>query len=999
MGVLFNGKKWSEDKKRKAFYYTCFIVFCCIAINHFDTLLISDAELTSGQFFMLSLFKYTPVVVTSALCGSIPALFSVMIVFWYKTITFSSFAYMTFIYMLVAMITHQLSKAGFFRNLWKTCIATLYFQIVIGVFWCMILGLMVGRTLTDVPPEKAITYFVSELPAALLNMFGVYTLMRLIPDKELVCLSNGPYYLREGRKDFNRKAKSKIGSIVTNIILIEALILGLCAEVASMTIVPAIREEKAENVDITKIQVEEPDMSWRDISNTIMLEKKVGQIVKVDSRIEFQDKKDNLVFEIKMFMLILIIILPLAVIINFYAQLRLGKPIIDLSDAVRAIFGKGDIVRYDRIDTLHELAINTGDEIENLYEAIDEAAYKLSDYIAVIRNQRQMENELAIANEANQAKTRFLSNMSHEIRTPINAILGFDEMILRESRERDTITYAKNIQNSGKTLLSLINEILDFSKIEAGKMEIIPVEYEISSMIVDVINMIKFRAEAKKLKFGVMVDEKIPHMLVGDEIRIKQCLINLLTNAVKYTEKGNISLEISFKNVDNKNIELFFKISDTGIGIKEEDLEKLFSQFERLEEEKNRTIEGTGLGMNIVKQLLSMMGTYLEVESQYGVGSTFSFKLLQPVVSWDKMGSIAQAYEETLENTSSYREEFHAPDAKILVVDDTHTNLLVMQGLLKQTQIQIDLAGSGQEALEKCAKKKYNIIFMDHRMPNMDGVETKHALDEMPDNPNAKTPVISLTANAIAGSREMYIAEGFADYLTKPVDSLKLENMILKYLPANLVSHSGDRDFVAEAGADEVDLEEALAYSELINIQGINADLAVENCGSSVFAKNVCIDFLRAIDDKAERIEKYFNEKDYEAYTIEVHGLKSSSRAIGAAELSDFAAFLEKCGDERRVDKIEKGTPELLALYKEYKDYLSPLLKEEDSDKPMITPEELENAFASIKELVEASFFDSADDIMKMLENYKIPEEHVQKVEQIKKMMSAVDRDGLLNIL
>ena len=449
----------------------------------------------------------------------------------------------------------------------------------------------------------------------------------------------------------------------------------------------------------------------------------------------------------------------------------------------------------------------------------------------------------------------------------------------------------------------------------------------------------------------------------------------------------------------SKNIELFFKIADTGIGIKEEDLEKLFSQFERLEEEKNRTIEGTGLGMNIVKQLLSMMGTYLEVESQYGVGSTFSFKLLQPVVSWDKMGSIAQAYEETLENTSSYREEFHAPDAKILVVDDTHTNLLVIQGLLKQTQIQIDLAGSGQEALEKCAKKKYNIIFMDHRMPNMDGVETKHALDEMPDNLNAKTPVISLTANAIAGSREMYIAEGFADYLTKPVDSLKLENMILKYLPANLVSRSGDRDFIAEAGADEVDLEEALAYSELINIQGINADLAVENCGSSVFAKNVCIDFLRAIDDKAERIEKYFNEKDYEAYTIEVHGLKSSSRAIGAAELSDFAAFLEKCGDEKRTDRIEKGTPELLALYKEYKDYLSPLLKEEDSDKPMITPEELENAFASIKELVEASFFDSADDIMKMLENYKIPEEHVQKVEQIKKMMSAVDRDGLLNIL
>ncbi|MBR1893599.1 MAG: hypothetical protein IJ815_08745, partial [Lachnospiraceae bacterium] len=331
MGVLFDGKKWSEDKKRKALYYTCFIVFCCIAINHFDTLLISDEELTNAQFFILSLFKYTPVVITSALCGCIPSLFSVLIVFWYKTITFSSFAYMTFIYMFVAMISHQFSKAGFFRNIWKTFFAAFYLQVVIGVFWCMILGLMVGRTLSDVPPEKAITYFLSELPAALLNMFGVYILMRTIPDSVLRCLSNGPYYLREGRKEFNRKAKSRIGSIVTNIILVEALILGVCAEVASMTIVPTIREEKAEIADIAELQAKDPDVGWREISNTIMLEKKVGQIVKVDSKIQFRDKKDNLIFEIKMFMLILIIILPLAVIINYYAQLRLGKPIIELS--------------------------------------------------------------------------------------------------------------------------------------------------------------------------------------------------------------------------------------------------------------------------------------------------------------------------------------------------------------------------------------------------------------------------------------------------------------------------------------------------------------------------------------------------------------------------------------------------------------------------------------------------------------------------------------------
>ena len=996
MGV-FNIRHWDEKRTIRYFRYCILVAISCLITNYFDTLLNNGKELTSFQFFMLSLFKYTPIVYTSALCGSIPGLIGVMIVFWSKTITLSSFAYMTFIYLIVSMIAHQCAKVGMYKSLFKTLLASCIFQVTIGVFWSMMLGMMVGRSITEVPLYRGVTYFINEFPTAIVNSYGLYILFKILPDDILRNFSNGEYYLREKPKVYVKR-KSRIGGIVTNIILIEALILGLAAEVAAMTIVPNMRQEKMDP-DIPKEVIVEEEMAWRELPNTIMLEKKASQMISFDNKIRFHDENRNMIFEIKLFMLIMIIILPLAVFLNYYAQHRLGQPIIELSDAVRDIFGNGDYIRFEKIDKLHQLDINTGDEIQELYESIDNTAYKMSDYIALIRNQRQMETELAIANEANQAKTRFLSNMSHEIRTPINAILGFDEMILRESREKDTISYAKNIQNSGKTLLSLINEILDFSKIEAGKMEIIPVEYEISSMIVDVINMIKFRAEAKKLQFGVDVDEDIPHMLVGDEIRIKQCLINLLTNSVKYTEKGNISLEIKYKKVDNKNIELSFKVSDTGMGIKEEDLEKLFAQFERLEEEKNRTIEGTGLGMNIVKQLLTMMGTYLEVESQYGVGSVFSFKLIQPVVSWEAMGSITEAYEETLENTSSYREFFHAPDAKILVVDDTHTNLLVIQGLLKQTKIQIDLASSGKEALEKASKKKYDIIFLDHRMPHMDGIETKHALDELEDNPNRKTPVISLTANAIAGSREMYIAEGFTDYLTKPVDSVKLENMILKYLPKELVSKSGDYDFVAEAGSDEVDLKEAMAYSELLKLQGINADMAVEKCGSAEFAKNVCIDFYRAIDEKYEKIKRFFEEKDYPAYTIEVHGLKSSARAIGASELSDFAAFLEKCGDEERVDKIESGTPELLELYMAYKDYLAPLLIEEDSDKPMITEEELNNALASIKELVEASFFDSADDIMKMLDNYRMPEDFAQKYEQIKKKMSAVDRDGLLNIL
>ena len=340
------------------------------------------------------------------------------------------------------------------------------------------------------------------------------------------------------------------------------------------------------------------------------------------------------------------------------------------------------------------------------------------------RENKQLRQEKLLALKASQTKSDFLSNMSHEIRTPINAILGMDEMILRESKDKNILEYAENLRHAGNNLLGIVNDILDFSKIEAGKMEIINVEYSLSSLLNDLVNMIQKRAEKKNLKLIVNADENLPSVLYGDEIRIKQIVTNILTNAVKYTEKGSVTLNVNFEPHDENSIWLKVSVVDTGIGIKEEDIEKLFKAFERIEEERNRTIEGTGLGMNITQQLLSMMESHLDVSSVYGEGSTFSFKLAQKIVNSEPLGNFSDAFKSSLTQHKEYHEKFTAPNAKILVVDDTVMNLTVVKGLLKQTKIQIDTAESGYECLDLVKKNHYDIIFLDHRTPGLDGIET-----------------------------------------------------------------------------------------------------------------------------------------------------------------------------------------------------------------------------------------------------------------------------------
>ncbi|MDE7478864.1 MAG: response regulator [Lachnospiraceae bacterium] len=406
-----------------------------------------------------------------------------------------------------------------------------------------------------------------------------------------------------------------------------------------------------------------------------------------------------------------------------------------------------------------------------------------------------LEKQKAIAEQASRAKSDFLARMSHEIRTPINSVLGMDEMILRESDASNIKKYAMNIKIYANALLGIINDILDTSKIESGKMEILPVEYEFDSLLNDVVNMISARAKDKDLHFNVNVDETLPNKMYGDDVRIRQVLLNLLTNAVKYTHEGSVSFTVSGRRTDD-GIFICYEVKDTGIGIKEEDMPKLSESFERIEECRNRNIEGTGLGMNIVVNLLRLMGSELKVDSVYGKGTTFYFELPQRIVSDDPIGNFCDRAEK-LGEEYQYTGLFKAPDAKILVVDDNDINRMVFTCMLSNTEMQVTEAESGMETLRLVAKEHFDLIFLDHMMPELDGVETLQQMKTMENNLCKDTPVIILTANAVIGAKEQYLAEGFDDYLSKPIEPEKLEQMIRDRLPKEYVmdvrNHSLDR--------------------------------------------------------------------------------------------------------------------------------------------------------------------------------------------------------------
>lgn len=571
----------------------------------------------------------------------------------------------------------------------------------------------------------------------------------------------------------------------------------------------------------------------------------------------------------------------------------------------------------DRYYVVQEVVISLGIIFMSLIVAeivnslITEQNHRLLD---ALRKEKRSQQE---AEAANMAKSSFLANMSHEIRTPINAILGMNEMILREEKDPAIRGYAGNIQASGNSLLSIVSDVLDISKIESGKLEIIPVDYEVNSLISDCCNMAAGRAKAKELELLVECADNVPMKLCGDETHIRQIIMNLLTNAVKYTEKGTVKLIVSGRFTDGGFV-LKVDVSDTGIGIAEENLPQLFTQFQRFDLQRNRNIEGTGLGLSIVKRLCDLMSGTITARSVLGSGSTFTVELPQKVVDSTPCGGVNLNYSAGAEH--EYHHSFEAPEAKILAVDDLPVNLLVIANLLKETRIKIDTAGSGRECLDKCSQQKYDLILMDHMMPEMDGVQTFEKLHGDKSSPNFETPVIMLTANALAGMREQYMDVGFADYVSKPVRGAKLEEAIRRNLPESLIKPASP-----EIPAEAVSTEPS-GFADICSaVPELNVNAALQYCcGSAELLNDLLHDFTE--NDHFSDLKAAFEEKRWEDYRRHAHSLKSTSLMIGLTGLSERARASELALKGGCTEFAELNHDSLIeeysALLGKIKDYL-----------------------------------------------------------------------------
>ena len=630
--------------------------------------------------------------------------------------------------------------------------------------------------------------------------------------------------------------------------------------------------------------------------------------------------------------------------------------------------------------------------------------------------QVRLDRAISEANAANEAKSSFLDNMSHEIRTPMNSILGMNEMILREEDRPEIAEYALVIQRSGRALLGIINDILDFSKLQDKKMEIITVHYDLSSLINDMVNIASEQAKKKSLNFSVNVDKTMPRILDGDEYHIRQIMLNILNNAIKFTERGGVTVTLGYEVIDEENMLMKCAITDTGVGIKSEDLEYIFRPFEYVESSRKYRADGSGLGLPIVQKLLQLMGSDLKVESVFHKGSTFSFNIKQTVVKWEPIGDYERAFSVSVSHQNNYAGYFQAPDARVLVVDDADVNLLVFSNLLKSTKIKIDTASSGVEMLQMVRINKYNMIFLDHRMPGMDGIEAFHNMKKITDGLNYNTPVIALTANAVLGARKMYIDEGFNDYISKPVDTVRLEQILLEYLPPELILRGEDikpdNDITKEqqtpnrpAQSEVIEISEEPDQTEespYKNIEGIDYDAAVTNCGTEETFVQALEIFYNTLDKKADDIEKFEREKDIKNYTVLVHALKSAARLVGALDLSANAKYLEECGDKNDIGEIESKTPALLMQYRGYKDVLAKVFgkeEEEDLSKPEISPADLKELYSMIKGFAANFDLDNIDKMIEETKNYRIPKDEREKFEKVKDCVTAADWGTLEQLL
>ena len=588
------------------------------------------------------------------------------------------------------------------------------------------------------------------------------------------------------------------------------------------------------------------------------------------------------------------------------------------------------------------------------------------------------------ADEANRAKSAFMSNMSHEIRTPMNAIVGMTEILMRSDLPEQEREYLGNIQRSGNALLGIINDILDFSKIESGKMQITEEDYAPLPMLQDLKMIILNRIGSKMIQLEFDIDENLPAKLYGDELRIRQVLINIANNAVKFTEEGYVRLTVKVKEIQENNCQLFFSVKDSGQGIAPEDMEKLFGAYSQVDTKKNHYKEGTGLGLAISKQFVELMGGTIGVESQYGEGSEFYFTIPQKIVDGRKASEVKI---ETCHNSENVL-NFTAPEAKIMVVDDNEMNRKVAVGLLAPLKMQIDTAENGKQALEQILAKKYDLIFMDHMMPVMDGIEATKRLREMEDAYCKNVPVIALTANAIVEARAKFFEAGMNDFAAKPIDLKDICAKIRRWLPAGYIIENG------------IDMTEALGAKQIQKdmpvIEGLEVSEGIKNSGTKELFISLLGDFYKLIDMKSAKMEKCLADGLLRDYTIEVHALKNTARMIGAMELSKWCYELEQAGNAKDREKLMEETPDMLKLYRSYKEVLKPYAALQNEEKKQVSAEEIIQNLQALRDAIDTFDLDKADEVMKQIEEYRLPEEADPLLDELRAYVADVAMEEIM---
>lgn len=618
----------------------------------------------------------------------------------------------------------------------------------------------------------------------------------------------------------------------------------------------------------------------------------------------------------------------------------------------------------------------------------------------------ELENAMIDARKASRARDVFLANMSHEIRTPINTMLGLNELILRESQDETIRGYALDIKQAGTVLLSLVSDILDFSKLQSGKMELAEGTYDISSLLNDLINSVSIPLRKKKLRLALDIASDVPYKLSGDEVHLRQIIGNLLSNAVKYTQTGTVTLHLAWEKQENDGLLLKIAVEDTGVGVKEKDIARIFETFNRLDMEASRNEEGTGLGLAVTNQLVSMMGGKLEVKSEFGKGSIFSFAIPQKIINPSPLGDFQEQYDKSVRNSISYREKFIAPLAKILVVDDNAMNLAVAQDLLRKTKLQIDVASSGGECLEMLKRKEYHLICMDHMMPVMDGVQTLQAIRAMEDNPSRNIPVIALTANAVVGAKEFYLNAGFEDYLSKPIEPDKLEDIMIQYLPKELVYLTDDEEISVESDDDESGLNE-----EKLTDMGINAANGLKYMGGSrSLYEKVLRDFREILHEKEEQLKSMLSKEDVSGYAIIVHALKGNARNVGADELAEEAFELEKKSKAGKLEEVEVQSPILFSMMRTLGENLDRYLEteaakvsvekeEEPAEKLQITEEIWKEKLQLLHRQLDDFDTDGVTESIQELKKYQLTEENRKLLRLCEKAVNDFAYDVAMEIV